>query len=261
MTDTDLLAIRAGDAALAVRPSTGRITSLRIADVEYLYQGDRFGCFPMAPWCGRMRDGALDFGGEHYTFPQNAAPHASHGTVRDHPWDVVEHATDSVTLAQSLAPRWPFPSRVEHRIALADGELSMELRISADDKPFPAQAGWHPWFRRTLDDDGEPLRVQFSAAWQEERGDDYLPTGRRIDPRPPPWDDCFGMPDGVEVTCEWPGQRTIGIRSDARWVVAYDLRDFAICIEPQSGPPNGLNTDPYVVTPGDDLVVRTSWTW
>lgn len=260
-TDADNLQIRCGDAVVAVQPSTGRITSLQIADVEYLHQGDRFGCFPMAPWCGRIRDGVLNFGGEQFSFPPNAAPHAIHGTVRDHPWDVVDHGSDLVTLTQNLEPRWPFPGAVTHRITVADNAVSLELRVRADEKPFPAQVGWHPWFQRSLDDEGESLRIHFSAAWQEERGDDYLPTGRRIDPLPAPWDDCFGMPDGVDVTCEWPGRREIRIRSDARWVVAYDLRDFAICVEPQSGPPNGLNTDPWVVAPGDDLVVRTEWTW
>lgn len=256
---TDTLTISAGDAVVAVRPSTGRIASLRIADDELLHQGDRFGCFPMAPWCGRMRDGLLTFGGRRHQFPLNDAPHARHGTVRDHPWDVVEHTADSLTLRQDLQPRWPFPGSITHRITLGAGELSLELRIRADAEPFPAQAGWHPWFARTLAD-GEPIRIHFEPAWQAERGADYLPTGRRIEPQPSPWDDCFAMPDGVDVTCEWPGRRTIRIRSDARWVVLYDLNDAAVCVEPQSGLPDGLNTDPRVVTPDDDLVVGTHWT-
>ncbi|NMO01809.1 aldose 1-epimerase [Gordonia sp. TBRC 11910] len=258
---TDTLTIASGATAVTVRPSTGRITSLRIADVEHLHQGERFGSFPMAPWCGRLRDGVLDFAGERYEFPRNDAPHAIHGTVRDHPWDIVERTDGSLTLTQDLQPRWPLPGSVTQSFTVSDSGLSLAMTVRATDQPFPAQVGWHPWFRRTLDDAGEPLRIHFSPAWQEERGDDYLPTGRRIDPLPSPWDDCFGMPDGVDVTCEWPGARRIRIRSDARWVVAYDMRDFAICVEPQSGPPNGLNTDPRVVSPDDDLVVTTTWTW
>lgn len=124
---------------------------------------------------------------------------------------------------------------------------------------FPAQAGWHPWFRRTLD--GSAAVLDFTPGWQEERGDDHLPTGRRIDPRPGPWDDCFGMPDGVDVTVTWPGVLALTVTSPEQWVVVYDEQEDAVCVEPQSGPPNGLNTAPRLVTPIEPLETATTWTW
>ena len=103
--------------------------------------------------------------------------------------------------------------------------------------------------------------IAFTPAWQEQRGEDYLPTGHRIAPLPGPWDDCFGMPDGVDVTLTWPGVLELMITSPLRWVVVYDLPPDTVCVEPQSGPPNGLNTDPAVVAPGAPLAAEMSWSW
>ncbi|MBE7192155.1 MAG: aldose 1-epimerase [Gordonia polyisoprenivorans] len=256
------LVLRSGEATVGVSPASGSLTSLRIKGTEYLYQGPGFGCFPMAPWCGRLRDGLLDFDGEHHRFPRNDPPHALHGTVRDHRWEVLDHSTTRTTLGVRLETPWPFPGSVTHQITLTIDRLRLQMRIHADDRPFPAQAGWHPWFRRHLDvESAGSLELRFAPAWQEERGSDHLPTGRQIAPQEPPWDDCFAMPDGVDVVCEWPGHSRIHVRSDARWVVVYDMREYAVCVEPQSGPPDGLNTAPRVVTPGHDLMVSTTWSW
>ncbi|CAM5717629.1 aldose epimerase [Streptomyces hirsutus] len=57
MSDEDIT-LTAGDAEVTVRPGNGgRVSGLRVGGVELLRQGDRFGCFPMVPWCGRTRDG------------------------------------------------------------------------------------------------------------------------------------------------------------------------------------------------------------
>ena len=52
------------------------------------------------------------------------------------------------------------------------------------------------------------------------------------------------MPDGVDVTLTWPEQLELKVTSRAEWVVVYDEQAEAVCVEPQSGPPNGLNTHP-----------------
>ncbi|NED80259.1 aldose 1-epimerase, partial [Streptomyces sp. SID11233] len=98
-------------------------------------------------------------------------------------------------------------------------------------------------------------------AWQEERGADHLPTGRRIDPLPGPWDDCFGMPDGVTVLLTWPGELELTVTSPEKWVVVYDEQDDWVCVEPQTGPPNGLNTQPRLITPIEPLEASTTWSW
>ncbi len=251
----------AGGARMVVDSGTGRVGGLRVDGLEVLRRGERFGSFPMAPWCGRMRDGVLAWGGRTYQLPRNAEPHAIHGTVRDRPWEVVRHDAAEVVIARELGDPWPFAGRVTQTFALTGDSASFRMTVESAAESFPAQAGWHPWFERRLHAGGKPVEIGFAPAWQEERGEDYLPDGNRIAPLPGPWDDCFGMPDGVDVTLTWPEAFELTITSPARWVVVYDLPPETVCVEPQSGPPNGLNTQPQAVTPDAPLTAEMSWRW
>ncbi|GDY64584.1 hypothetical protein SAV14893_039770 [Streptomyces avermitilis] len=69
------------------------------------------------------------------------------------------------------------------------------------------------------------------------------------------------MPDGVHVTLSWPGQLELTVASREEWVVVYDEQPEAVCVEPQTGPPDGLNTRPRLVTPIEPLEATTTWTW
>ncbi|WP_413757918.1 aldose 1-epimerase [Streptomyces sp. MMBL 11-3] len=249
-----------GDVEATVQPSNGgRIGSLKIDGVELLRQGDKFGCFPMVPWCGRTRNGHFMNGATPHQLPLNSPPHAIHGTARDGAWRTARRSADEAVITYDLVDPWPYSGRVTQAVALTGDSLTLTMSVETYDESFPAQIGWHPWFNRTLGD--QDVRVDFTAAWQEERGDDHLPTGRRIDPRPGPWDDCFGMPEGVHVTLTWPGQLALDVTSREQWVVVYDEQEAAVCVEPQTGPPNGLNTAPRLVTPIEPLEAATTWTW
>jgi aldose 1-epimerase len=41
----------------------------------------------------------------------------------------------------------------------------------------------------------------------------------------------------------------------------YDEQQAAVCVEPQTGPPNGLNTHPHLVTLLEPLEATTTWSW
>jgi aldose 1-epimerase len=69
------------------------------------------------------------------------------------------------------------------------------------------------------------------------------------------------MPQGVDVTVRWPGQLELKVTSPEKWVVVYDEQDAALCVEPQTGPPDGLNTTPRLVTPLEPLEATTTWSW
>lgn len=259
--------LAAGDTELTVRPDDGcRIASLRVGGTELLRQGSRYGCFPMVPWCGRLAHGQFRNGGELHQMPLNAAPHAIHGTGRDLSWRTVRTtATEGVftyDLADPAAP-WPYPGRVTQLVELADdgGSLTLTMGVEATADSFPAQAGWHPWFLRNLGEGGADVYLDFAPEWQEERGADHLPTGRRIPQKPGPWDDCFGMPQGVAATLTWPGRLELKITSRAEWTVVYDEQEAAVCVEPQTGPPDGLNTLPRLVTPIDPLEISMTCSW
>ncbi|THA36539.1 aldose 1-epimerase [Streptomyces sp. A1277] len=250
-----------GDTELTVNPANGcRISSLRIGGTELLRQGERYGCFPMVPWCGRTENGQFRDGGVLHQLPLTAPPHAIHGTGRDTAWHTALESDAQASFYYDLTDPWPYPGRVTQTCELTEDSLTLAFGVETYGDSFPAQAGWHPWFRRRLDS-GEEVRIDFDAAWQEERGENHLPTGRRIPPVPGPWDDCFGMPDGVDVTLTWPQRLELTVKSRSEWVVIYDEQEEAVCVEPQSGPPNGLNTAPRYVTPIEPLEIATTWSW
>src|SRR5690606_22253996 len=256
----DEITLTAGDAEVTVRPGNGgRIQGLRVGGTELLRQGERFGCFPMVPWCGRIRDGRFRDGATVHQLPLNAPPNAIHGTARDAAWRTARAGDGEAVLTHDLAEPWPYPGRVTQQIELAPDSLTLTMSVETYESSCPAQIGWHPWFLRNLG--GADAVLDFAPAWQEERGDDHLPTGRRVDPRPGPWDDCFGMPGGVDVTLTWPGQLRLTVTSREEWVVIYDEQREAVCVEPQTGPPDGLNTAPRLVTPLEPLEASTTWTW
>ncbi|MGW0553690.1 aldose epimerase family protein [Streptomyces sp. NPDC002926] len=253
--------LAAGDVELTVHPQNGcRVASLRIGGTEVLRQGERYGSFPMVPWCGRVGNGRFSNGDVRHQLPLNSPPHAIHGTGRDTAWHTARADKSTAAFTYDLADPWPYTGRVTQAFELAGDSLTLTMGVETYGTSFPAQAGWHPWFLRNLGT-GEDARIDFTPGWQEERGSDHLPTGRRIAPLPGPWDDCFGMPDGVSVTLTWPEQLELTVTSRAEWVVVYDEQDEAICVEPQSGPPNGLNTHPQLVTPIEPLEIATTWTW
>ncbi|MCP3822541.1 aldose 1-epimerase [Streptomyces sp. A3M-1-3] len=254
--------LTAGRAELVIDPDNGcRISSLRIDGTGLLRQGAKYGCFPMVPWCGRIEQGQFRSGGVRHQLPLNSPPHAIHGTAREAAWQKAREEKSEAAFTYDLVEPWPYPGRVTQTFELTEDSLTLALGIETYGDSFPAQAGWHPWFLRNLGDGGEDVRIDFAAQWQEERGDDHLPTGRRIEPQPGPWDDCFGMPDGVDVTLTWPGRLELKVTSRAEWAVIYDEQAEAVCVEPQSGPPNGINTLPQLVTPIEPLEIATTWAW
>ncbi|MCX5585505.1 aldose 1-epimerase [Streptomyces erythrochromogenes] len=252
--------LSAGGTEVTVDQENGcRISSLRIDGTELLRQGPRYGSFPMVPWCGRMKDGRFHNGATLHQMPLDHPPHALHGFGRDASWRPAGATATEAAFTYDLVDPWPTPGRVTQVVTLAEDSLTLTMGVETYGDSFPAQAGWHPWFLRNLG--GRDVELSFDPAWQEERGADHLPTGNRIDRKPGPWDDCFGMPDGVDVTLTWPGALELRITSRSEWVVVYDEQAEAVCVEPQSGPPNGINTAPRLVTPVDPLEVSTTWTW
>jgi aldose 1-epimerase len=44
-------------------------------------------------------------------------------------------------------------------------------------------------------------------------------------------------------------------------VVVFTEPEHAVCVEPQTGPPDELNLGPRVVSPASPLVARATWRW
>ena len=221
-----------------------------------------WGCYPMAPFAGRVRGGRFKWKDTIHELTPNHAGHAMHGTVFDRRWIVELADTRYLRFRADLQPGWPYRGWVIQEVALGPDKLELRLEVHCSGSPFPATAGWHPWFRRRLEVGGS-LEVDLDAARWYPRGDDGLPLGR-IEPPPSrgPWDDCFTALTWP-VTLTWPGALTVAIASTCDHLVLYDQQRHAICVEPQSGPPNALNhlERARIVRPHRPLVVEMSMHW
>lgn len=242
----------------------GRATRLAIGDLDVLAQPDpespyHWGSFVMAPWAGRIREGRFSLDGRSHSLPVNFGRHAIHGTVADRRWSYVEHTPDSAVLECRLDERWPWPGYVRQVISLTGSTARFRIEVHADNEPFPASAGWHPWFPRQLVRGG-PLSLDVTADAILKRDDDHIATSERIGIPPQPWDDCF---DKVvwPVTQTWPEALTLDVAGDTRYGVIFTEPDDAVCVEPQTGPPDALNLEPVLVTPGDPLTAEMTWHW
>ncbi len=242
----------------------GRIVSLEVAGRQLLASSGssvvEHGSFVMAPWAGRIRDGALHIDGRTYRLPTDRThPHAGHGLVMDRPWRVLDAGDDRVRLRCDLDDRWPFTGHVIQDIAVRPDGLQQRVEVHADAHPFPATVGWHPWFRRELGD-GPVARLAFEADGMLRRDPAGIPDGTVVTVPPGPWDDCF---TGVHwpVLIAWPGQLELRITANTDYLVVYDERPGAFCVEPQSGPPDGPNTAPVLARPGAPVTADTMWTW
>ena len=49
--------------------------------------------------------------------------------------------------------------------------------------------------------------------------------------------------------------------SSCPWWVVYSQPAAAVCVEPQSGPPDAVTIAPEVVRPGTPLVHHMRWRW
>jgi aldose 1-epimerase len=92
------------------------------------------------------------------------------------------------------------------------------------------------------------------------RGADHLPTGALVERPDGPYDDTFPLPGG-EVGLHWPDALSARCRTDCGHVVVFDERPGAVCVEPQTGPPDWINRHPRTVAPGAPVVARATWTF
>lgn len=261
-----LARLAVGDTVVTVDPHVGgRLVSWRIGDLEILgHVSDapqEYGCYPMAPWPGRLRENSVDVDGAPRRLAASYGRWALHGTVLDREWEVTEQDRERLAMRVDLGPGWPWEGAALLSWHLSDSALTSTLSVESAGQAFPAEVGWHPWFRRRLDR-GEELSWSLDATAMWERGGDQLPTGRLLDPatQQGPYDDAFLVPEG-RASLRWPGALTIAMTSDVECVVVYDERPDFVCIEPQSAPPDRLSQRPQKVRPDAPRRATVTWAW
>jgi aldose 1-epimerase len=231
----------------------GRIAQITFRDVALLVGeslarplGDpmRWGCYPMVPWAGRVRNGQFVFDGHIHQLPVSDDGHAIHGVGYTSAWSVDHRTPTSLDLSLELPndDTWPFGGSAHQRISVGHDELTLELAVTAGERPFPAMVGWHPWFRKP-----DALQFHPMAMYRRVGG---IAVDERLAVTPGPWDDCFLNFEPVAATIDGI---TVRLTSECTEWVVYDEPQHATCIEPQSGPPDAFNTRPEALEPGQTL--------
>lgn len=266
-----MLVLENNNARLAVDlQQGGRISSLNINGLEVLVEpaGNplAWGCYPMAPWVGRLRNGIFNFENRQYDFPLNLDGHALHGTCLNREWKLVRQAGNTLHLAIDLGKHWPCKGEARQTIRLDSDCLFMTLEVHSHAQRFPASLGWHPWFKKQLSK-GKPAQLQFSAQAKYACDTQQIPDGSLIEPGDSPWDDCFiGVKNPPRIL--WPEALELSIHSPASHWVVYNQPEHALCIEPQTAAANAINQEfktdfPTVdfVSPDKPLRLYCEWQW
>ncbi len=247
----DTLTLASGPVEVVLDPDGCRITSFTVGRHELLRQHDphpmKAGWYPMVPWAGRVAHGLLRHEGIAHQLPiDHAPPHAIHGIAYTSPWTVASAESDWAVLRCALDERWPFGGVVRSDVVVRDDGVDWTITVTAGERSMPVQVGWHPWWRRHIHAGEVEFSLDAKGQWQ--RGPDGTTTGRLQAVTPPPWDDAFS---GVTqpVTLRWP-ELTLEMRSDCDTWVVFTHPSDAICVEPQSGPPDAFRHAPTVIESG-----------
>lgn len=265
--------LRAGAWEAEVRPEVGgSLATLRRDGVDVLRPMPtdstdplHAACFPLAPWCNRVRDSRFTHGTRAIILPANfpPEPHSLHGLSWHRPWTVERRTDAECRLADEYdgAGSWPWAFRAEQQIALEADGLTLTLALAnPSDEPMPAGLGLHPYFRRRPE-----TRVRFAAGHVLLAQPDCLPTGE-IAPADRFGDWAAGAPLPGETVdhcfAEWSGDAeiadslgTIALTAHgAPFLHLYAPADVsALCLEPVSHSPDALNRAPeemLVLAPG-----------
>ena len=257
--DTTLILSNNADRAVIDLENGGRLASLQIDGEEILVtegtSDTEWGCYPMAPWAGRVRNGNFTWENQARRLPINLPPHAIHGTVFGQEWESI----GPTSIRCSLGPDWPWPGEVQSFFELNQGEFVWRIEVHAKTDAFPVVVGWHPWFRRRVA--GGDAHLLFEAKEMYVRDDAGIPTGKRRAPTHGPWDDCFTSVKS-NPGIHWPHGLGVELNSSCDHWVIYDQPSHAICIEPQSAPPDAFNLGGFeVARPGQPVchTMRLKW--
>ncbi|MFZ0267282.1 aldose 1-epimerase [Caulobacter sp.] len=229
------------------------------------------GNFALVPFCNRIRNGRLKFGGHVVALSPNLGdhPHALHGQAWRRAWSVVSASETHAVLAFDHAPgEWPWAYRAEQHFILDHRSLRQALSVTnTGTEPMPVGLGFHPYFPVR---ENERLKADVSGVWMIDG--DCLPTTHVEGPWRSDWaagastassqliDNCYTGWSGVATLAAPAGPRKVLTASpECRWLHVYlpPGGDF-VCVEPVSNRPdpfNGEDSGIKVVAPGETAAV------
>jgi aldose 1-epimerase len=222
--------------------------------------------YPMAPWAGRIRHNRIDWNGESRTLLPSYQAWALHGFTLDQAVECTRISTgDDSALIEFTADinEWFAPLRILMQWRLHMNRVESTITVHTEStEPVPVIVGWHPWFVNSLGPSAD-LTVQTESAHLAIRQDAF-PSGEFCEVRDfdAEYDDCFRIPSR-EVILHWGKELHLRIQNSHEWFVIYNGASNFMCIEPQSGPPNGLNNslgaDTLTTSAREPLSMTTVW--
>jgi aldose 1-epimerase len=225
----------------------------------------------MFPFAGRIAKGQFTWQGKQYNLPEgDGRGNALHGFAFNRPWRLVEQSDDAVSAefhlgrdgADALA-LWPsdFSIRASYRV----GDCALDCRVefaNIGDKPLPCCFGWHPYFRLPLSDQGSTAETTLTVPTTQTLPlVDMIPTGK-LAPLASGVDLQNGFALGTQAFDEpfllqpaAGNQHVVTLRDNAtgrmvrqtfdaslKYAVVYTPgHRQAVCVEPQTGPPDIFN--------------------
>ena len=133
------------------------------------------GCFPLVPFCNRIRDGRFDFRGRTVSIAANMAgdPSPLHGDGWLAPWRIEQRSDAAASLSfRHEAGEWPWSYEARQDFRLSAAGLQAEISCTnRSDEPMPCGLGFHPYFPC---DAGTRIDTGVERVWEVD--DKILPT-------------------------------------------------------------------------------------
>jgi aldose 1-epimerase len=256
---TPTLELRAGDLRLALRPDLGgAIAGLWLGDLPVmrstapseLASSRMAGCYPLAPYSGRLGYRRFRWlGSDHTTAPNfDDNPHSVHGVAWQRAWEVVSASATEAELRYVHTPDadWPFAFELRQRFVLTAAALELHLAYTNTAATSqPVGLGWHPYFPKRP---RSRLHVELTDRWESDASG--LPT-RRV-PQPGidgdlshlSFDHCFeGWRGKARLRDE---KLSLRLSSSLPYLVVYtpETKPY-YCVEPVSHVSNAIHmSDP-----------------
>jgi aldose 1-epimerase len=211
-------------------------------------------CFPLVPWCNRIRGGAFVFEGHKVKMGPNLgdSPHTLHGHGWRNPWKVVEATAARAVLSYThAADSWPWDYEAILVYDLRGDGLRCHLSVrNLSSWTMPAGLGFHPYFNRT---GATRLKAGFDGVWISD--DETLPRNWHAGPLRKDWtkgdtlnnditiDNCYtGFKGKADI---FEGERlthTLRASPDCRWLhIFVPLGETYFCAEPVNHMPDPFN--------------------
>ena len=259
-----MTSIRCGDWIAEFRPEIGgAMSTLRLRGVEILRSMPdqstdplESSCFPLLPYCNRLRKGRFGWLGRQVSLPLNFIPEANtlHGLGWKEPWNLENFLEPQVNLNWGYpgGETWTGAFGAQQQVSLDEHGCTIALSAHNRGKSaIPMGLGLHPYFRR-----GPETSVRFDARSVILTDHETMPTGIEAPP------DHFGdfssgsaLPGETVDHCyrSWGGSVTIEddlgsitmTATGAPHLHVYAPADgSALCFEPVSHTPDALNRAP-----------------